>query len=235
MKESDLSRIRVFVIESPNAIDLLKGRGEVPTLTTVGRLLGHEVASLVVYSKRQFEEALKYISSIDNNPKVQRNIVTKRAKRFDAPLCVHISAHGNSDGIAIGADDVSWQELAMAVSPVCREMHQYWGKIVFVLSACGAGCQQFSHELAVLEKQEGLQDIPAYIFVTADKVISWQNAAVAWAVFYNQLRGASLDNKKSIQDVIRRVKDACDVTLRYHRWDAEKQKYRTWEYAPAKD
>src|SRR5215470_3847723 len=71
-------------------------------------------------------------------------------------------------------------------------MRQYYGPVIFIISACGAGEQKLTSELMKVEKSDGLLDILVYLFVTADHEVAWQDAAVAWTVFYHQLSYAEL-------------------------------------------
>ena len=108
-------------------------------------------------------------------------------------------------------------------------MRQYYGPVIFIISACGAGEQKLTSELIKVEKSDGLLDIPAYLFVTADKVVAWQDAAVAWTVFYHQLSEVDLEDKAAMQNAISKVLIACGVRLRYYRWDSEYEIYRKYE------
>ncbi len=223
MSINDLSLLRLFVVESANPIDVLQDRAEAPTLKTIGSLTGHEVAIISVQSRQQFKDACKWIASIDKRPKQQS--MPGRKKIYDAPLCVHISAHGNDEGIAIADELISWKELASDISPICKDMNDYYGKVVFIISACGAGEQKLTDELSKLD----LLDIPVYIFVTADREVKWQDTAVAWTVFYHQLKTAEFEDKSSIQKVLDRVIFSCGVRIRYYRWDSKTKKYKKWE------
>jgi hypothetical protein len=66
-------------------------------------LIGHEVASLAAKSKTEFRNLCRFISDIDADH--------GRSSRKLAPLCVHIAAHGNEDGLGFGKDLVTWDEL----------------------------------------------------------------------------------------------------------------------------
>jgi hypothetical protein len=228
MASNDLSLLRVFVLESPNPIDMLQGRAEAPTLKTIGSLIGHEVAGLSVYSRQQFIDACEWISSISKKPETENLPGKKRKRKYDAPLCIHISAHGNDEGIATGQDLISWKQLAEDLSPICRKMNGYHGKLIFIISACYAGEQKLTRELQKLNKSNELLDIPSYLFVTADCEIAWQDAAVAWTVFYHQLRTAQLENKSSIQKVLDRIILSCGVHVKYYRWNEKENKYMKW-------
>lgn len=95
--------MRVFIIECPNPIDLLQGRNEGKSLEQICRLVGHEVINFHPKSKDDLLTVCKYISSIDREHDGTDNP--------DLPLCIHISSHGEEDGLWFGKDLVSWNEL----------------------------------------------------------------------------------------------------------------------------
>jgi len=75
-------------------MDLLQGRSEAAALDGMCRLLGHEVAVFPVQSSSRLRETCKFIASIDEAHDAR--------KRPGVPLCVHIAAHGNSNGLGLG-------------------------------------------------------------------------------------------------------------------------------------
>jgi hypothetical protein len=186
------------------------------------------VATVCVYSRQQFIDACKWISSISKKPETESLPGNKRKEKYDAPLCIHISAHGNDEGIGTGKDLITWKQLAEDLSPICQEMDEYYGKLIFIISACYAGEQELTKELQKLDKSDGLLDVPSYLFVTDDCEIAWQDAAVAWTVFYHQLRTAQFDSKSSVQKVLDRILISCGVHIRYYRWNEKGKKYMKW-------
>src|SRR5437588_4893214 len=101
MSTAAVKRIRVFVIESPSALDLLDNRAESQTLEAVCKLLGHDFACSLVRSQTEFETAVRHVTSINEEhvPKAERGL----------PLCLHIAAHGDKTGLAFGPDDMNWR------------------------------------------------------------------------------------------------------------------------------
>ena len=59
-----MSDSRIFLLESPNALDLLEGTGETTSLSQVCRLFGHEVASFLIRDKRELRQTLMYVGSV---------------------------------------------------------------------------------------------------------------------------------------------------------------------------
>ena len=91
MSNSRVTRLRVFAIESQNALDVLANRTESQTLQAVCKLLGHQFASTVVRSKTEFTTAVNHITSINEDELSEK----LRGKL----LCLHLAAHGHKDGL----------------------------------------------------------------------------------------------------------------------------------------
>lgn len=121
-------------------MDLLQERSEAAALEGVCRLLGHEVAPIShVQSPRQLSETRRFIASIDERHDARDQV--------DLPLCVHIAAHGNSRGLRVGPRTVTWDQLADAMLPLGKLRH-YSAPLIVVISACDAGRQSLTSELA---------------------------------------------------------------------------------------
>jgi hypothetical protein len=213
--------VRLFIIECLNPMDLLQDRSEAAALEGVCRLLGHEVAPVSrVQSRWQLSETCKFIASID--------------ERLDArddgelPLCVHIAAHGNSRGLGVGSRTVTWDKLADAILPL-GSLHCYSGPLIVVISACDAGQQSLTSELAQRRKKAPQLLPPAYVFVTCDKRLAWTASVAAWTVFYHLIQDADLDRPESIREVLTTVRASGGAVLRYHRWDDNKRAYLKYE------
>lgn len=196
-------------------MDLLQNRGEAPALEKACALIGHEVASLTARSKNELKNLCRFISDIDSDQ--------DRRRRKHVPLCVHIAAHGNKDGLGFGKDLVEWDELFDILKPLCA-MQDYDGDFILVISACEATEQQLTSHF---RKKAGTAAIrpPVYLFTTADPAPTFPDALVSWVVFYHQLPRVSLTDKKAIKKVLTRVKAAGATTLKYSRWDHEKSQY----------
>jgi len=196
-------------------MDLLQNRGEAPALEKACALIGHEVASLTARSKTELKNLCRFISDIDSDQ--------DRRRRKHVPLCVHIAAHGNKDGLGFGKDLVEWDELFDILKPLCS-MQDYDGDFILVISACGATEQQLTSHF---RKKAGTAAVrpPVYLFTTADSAPTFPDALVSWVVFYHQLPRVSLTDKKAVMEVLMRVKAAGATTLKYSRWDHEKSRY----------
>lgn len=215
------NRLRIFVLECPDPIDALQGRSEGPVVAAIGKLIGHEVLTFLVRSKRELRETCRYLGSIEPQQDVHR--------QPDRPLCLHISAHGNSSGLGIGADFLKWSELAKAIKAFLSIHMQYTGKRIVVLSACRAECQKLTETIRkqAAARKGGISP-PKYLFCTSGEVL-WQNAAVGWTLFYHLLPEADLDIRKSVMSVLDKIEAAGVGSFIYFRWDDEQEKYLRYE------
>lgn len=216
MKNSE-TKTRIFIIESQNPIDLLQGRSESEGLERICKLIGHEVATFHVRSRIELEETISYIATISNNqePEETKNL----------PLCIHFSAHGNETGLAFGKDFIGWKKLFRVIQPLCCEMEEYQGEVIFVISACGAGKQKLSTEFKKEYANNNNLKPPKYIFVTVDENVYWDDAMVSWAMFYHQLPKALLKHWFKVRSILKRIKDSRVGNLQYHRWDDKRKEY----------
>ncbi|KAA6461905.1 hypothetical protein DYQ86_09670 [Acidobacteria bacterium AB60] len=200
-------------------MDLLQKRGEAPALEEACALIGHEVQSLIAKSKAEFKELCRFISDIDSDH--------DRRSRKRVPVCLHIAAHGNENGLGFGKDTVKWDELFDILRPLCAMRH-YDGDFILVMSACGATQQRLTTHFA--KKAGKALRPPAYLFTTAEAEPTFPDALVSWIVFYHQLPKVSLIDKDAIKRVLKRVKAAGTTTLKYSRWDSERKRYL--QYTP---
>ncbi len=214
-EETSPLRGRLFIVESPNAADLLDGRQEAATLVNACRIIGYAVASFVVRSAAEFKATCKYIAQIDT-----------QSEESEPPLFVHISAHGCETGLAFGPDTITWEDIADILADFCP-MSMYNGSVILVLSACAAGRQSFTTILAHKFKKNGRNFIPLkYVFVTDESEVAWADALIAWTMFYQQIDRAGLDRITKVQEALGRVAASANVKMKYFRWDAKTKSYR---------
>ena len=103
---------RIFLLESPNALDLLDGIGETTSLSQVCKLFGHDIVSFLIRDRSELNQTFMCISSVG-----------WREERGNLPIFIHISTHGNDSGLAIGSDFVSWKELSALVIRAFQEIY----------------------------------------------------------------------------------------------------------------
>ncbi len=212
--------IRLFFIESVDPMDLLQDRTESQALAEICKIVGHETAVLTAYNKADFRKLCGYISSITSKH--------DKRKRRSIPLCVHLSTHGNEDGLAFGKDFMEWKEIMRSMKPIYTEMEDYDGEVILTISACGAGDQYLTEEFHN-EWDKNVDFIPPkYVFVTTDEDVAWDDALVSWSMFYHQLPRADLDNKASVQKILDKIKISETGNLRYFRWDEASEQYLSY-------
>lgn len=209
--------MRVFAIESPSARDVLANRTESQTLQAVCKLLGHEFASTVVRSKGEFSAAVKHITTINEDGLSQG----QRGR----PLCVHLAAHGDEDGLALGPDSAPWKYLAAQLRGFSCAMDHYSGPLLLVISACGAEHQKITKHFAEYAKTTSSFRPAEYVIATVGNragKVHWRDAVVAWSIFYHQIGLAVLNNREDIMVILDKIKLVGAGELKYFRWDKGK-------------
>lgn len=211
---------KVLVIEGPNALDLVEGRGERNSLEQVCKLFGHDVASFFVQDEFELHRTLTYIGAISRHPAAGT-----------APLFVHVSVHGNRKGISVGPDTISWEELAQMTVRMYDDLDNYLGPVVLVLSACGANEQELTDLLKAKRDQFEIVHPPEYVFVFSDKTVRWTDAVVTWTIFYSQVAGIEFDASSpkevaKVQHLLGRLDSSEFGKLTYYRWDESDEAYK---------
>jgi hypothetical protein len=129
MSNNRVKLMRVFAIESPSARDILANRSESQTLQAT-----------IVRSKAEFTTAVNHVTSINEDGLSQ--------KLRGRPLCLHLAAHGNKDGLALGPNSASWKYLAEKLRGFSCAMEHYSGPLLLIISACGAEYQKITGHFA---------------------------------------------------------------------------------------
>ena len=221
---------RVFLLESPNPLDLLEERGERSSLENICKLFGYDVASFLLRDSRELKQTMMYLSAI-----------THLDNAGDAPLFIHISSHGNSDGISIGSDSIVWKKLTKIILDTYDNLDSYSGPIVLIISACGASDQEITSFISERYDNDEILNPPDYIFVFSEDEIGWRDAVVTWTIFYRyamKLNFLDVDKKSigGVQEVLLRIGKSGFGTLTYFRWDGEKYKrFNSEEHTQNKD
>lgn len=209
---------RVFILESPNPLDLLENRGERLALEQVCKLVGYDAVTFLVRDRAEFHQTCRYISSIEGD------------ENEKTPLFLHISVHGNATGIAVGRDTLDWQELAEATQDMYEHLKFYHGLIVFILSACGANKQKLTAKLTKGMKGEKSAFIPPeYLFVFSDDTVLWDAAVVTWTIFYREAVELDFTDKSAVKKLLDKLQKSGFGNLKYYRWDSNDKKYFQWD------
>src|SRR5690606_9925171 len=112
--------MKVYILESSTPFDFTEKTSEAYSLKRVCQAMGHDVGTFYLTSKIELKCKLQYLSTIGE-------IVS------DEPVCVHISAHGNSKGLAFGKDFINWRSFVKLLKPILTM--DYEGKIILIISA----------------------------------------------------------------------------------------------------
>jgi glycosylphosphatidylinositol transamidase (GPIT) subunit GPI8 len=206
---------RVFILESPNPLDLLENRGERLALEQVCKLAGYDAWTFLLRNAQELKQTFSYISSI------------KGDKDDKTPLFIHVSVHGNDSGIGVGPDMITWDNLAKTVQQMYARLRYYHGPIILILSACGANKQKLTAELT-----EGVNSAhepfipPEYIFVFSDDTVLWTDAVVTWTIFYREVSYLDFIDKTVVQDLLNRLHKSGFGNLKYCRLDNGSKEYK---------
>ncbi len=204
--------MKIFIIESPSPNDVLDSRNERNSLENVCRMFGHKAASFTTYSKKDFRIIVKYISEINigNND-------------F---FCLHLSCHGNDEGIAIGPDFIKWEELSTFLIPMLTKINLK-DKWIIILSACGANEQKVTKSITNLSDNKKDDISPAkYFFVYNELEVPWNDALLSWTILYHQLSKITRLDREDIQNILTRIKYSELGNIIYFRWDNNRKKYK---------
>ena len=206
---------RVFILESPNPLDLLENRGERLALEQVCKLAGYDAWTFLLRNAQELKQTFSYISSI------------KGDKDDKTPLFIHVSVHGNDSGIGVGPDMITWDNLAKTVQQIYARLRYYRGPIILILSACGANNQKLTAELTEGVNSAHVPFIPPeYIFVFSDDTVLWTDAVVTWTIFYREVSYLDFIDKTVVQDLLNRLHKSGFGNLKYCRWDNGSKEYK---------
>ena len=214
---------KILLIEGPNVLDLLEGRSERNSLEQICKLFEYDVTSFLIQGKDQLEQTLHYVGSIGSIP--------EQLSSPNDPVIIHLSTHGNSDGIVIGSDTIYWKSLARYIVRMYSRLFGYPGPVILVLSACETNKQELTKYLRLARKESNIIFPPEYVFFFSDEEIEWKDAVVAWTIFYSKIDNIkfNISSRKdviAIRKILRQLHESKLGNLTYYRWDASKQIYR---------
>jgi len=157
----------VYIIESPSAPDLYRGRSEGGLVAQALSLEGIPCVVRTAISPEAFWAALRL-----GLPEAMEENAGRR------PM-IHISAHGDSDGIQLSSGTaVKWDVLRDLLVPVNESLN---GTLVLCMSAC----QGFSACRMAMQGRESSR--PFYVMVGNAGTPTWSDTVVAYLAFYHLL------------------------------------------------
>lgn len=170
----DRIRFFVFVIESPSATDLYNRISEGEIVRQVVELNGIRCVVKTAISLQTFDACLKI------------GLSEAMASMPGYIPLLHISAHGNANGIQLSDGHVlQWVELKNHLRPVNAALG---GALV----VCMSSCKGYSGIRMAMQIEEA--DLPYFALVGCGTDPTWGETAVGYATFYHQLwRGEYID------------------------------------------
>jgi hypothetical protein len=161
---------KVLIIESRSSQDKKNERSEQDVLGSVFKQLGINAKVQEVDTKKQFFRALKFAES-------------------EHIKYVHFSGHGAKDGISIGDDCITWEEIDKNCWPSLKNT-----------------CLSFSS----CDVAKGVEELYSHktfcaAIVAATRPVTWPESAVAFSAFF--LRAT--DPEKSTEQDVRVMNHIC--------------------------
>lgn len=152
------------MIESPSSEDLLDGRTEGRVLLETLRLASIPAWYSLATTRETFEKSLK-----------ERLVQAVREIPDKWPI-LHLSMHGNHDGIGLtDGDFISWNELKSLLSELMDAMAG--GLLICVSSCFGTSAMRMAMQMD--------QNHTFWALVGHHKEADWSDAAIAFSTFYH--------------------------------------------------
>jgi hypothetical protein len=127
--------------------------------------------------------------------------------------------------LAFGPDDVSWKELASDLWQFFIEIAHYPGRVILIISSCGADRQTITEHFAKNAREQSGTRPAAYVLTTVSNnagEVYWGDSVVAWSIFYHQIGAAVLTRRGDIQTILDKIKLVGVGGLKYFRWDRDR-------------
>lgn len=168
----------IFIIESPNADDVFYERTEGRALSAALKLAQIDNTYHTALDKKSFERALFTAA--------HRIGDSVRTIRPHVVPIIHVSAHGNSDGLGLTSGElVTWSMLRDMLHSFLDEATDTADKVdslsltSLCLSTCHGGCGSKMFELG--------QPYPCLGLVGPTEDVEWPDSLTAFVTFYHQL------------------------------------------------
>lgn len=159
----------VYIVESPSAADLFDGRTEGAALCDTFKLSSLPHSYCLAADIEQFRRAFVLEPG---SP-----FTEAFAKHSSGPPIVHLSMHGNTDGIALTSGQlVSWEDLREILSPINNALPD---GLMVTFSTCGGAAS------IRMSMSEDVNHKPFYATIGSIKDVGWKDALIAYSVFYH--------------------------------------------------
>jgi len=204
---------KVYIIESPSANDLLHGRCEGTSLTSIFKLEDIPYEYYLAINKDTVKSALELI-------KEDMLYVHYEEMRecFFFPI-IHLSCHGNEDCIAFSSgDSIKWNELNQIINDMELNLAFDEGGTINPLSLSMSSCCGLYAIFA--DREEHSVDKSPFAFVLGhEESIRWDDALIAFATYYHNLIKKELTMTDSVRCMNNSINNA-DFFKSFHSHDA---------------
>lgn len=174
---SNVDMDRVYILESPSPEDLYNSRCEGRALYEALRLAETDVTYHLAASVEMFKEGLRFV--VDD-------FFAKSGKWSTMPF-IHISAHGDSNGIQLtDGDYFLWEDFREELKNINEKIGYVPGlgkgdsKFVSRLVLCFSTCEGFD-----AHKIHAEDPCPFQFLVGPISIVTWPDSLTAFQVFYH--------------------------------------------------
>ncbi|MBN4054941.1 hypothetical protein JYT15_00370 [Acidimicrobium ferrooxidans] len=160
----------VYIIESANEQELADGdRLEGVALHAALDVAEIDVTLMCVKNASELSGALSTVGGE----------VTARSGGGPVIPIVHLSCHGDDDGVALTEEDLSWDDLRGVMSPLANQLDS---SLILGMSSCrGLNARKMVKAL------RPDYQAPFYILVGPSEAVDWAETLTAFSVFYHLL------------------------------------------------
>lgn len=186
--------MKTLIIEMNSPQDFYSGKLDGMAVQYFLRTLDLEATLRFVLDKKHLKKALK--EAAEGN--------------YDI---VHVSAHGNSTGIAIANDElISWASFANLFKEVdCCPL-------ALVMACCAGSSDMLLDEF--VRQAHG----PGIVFGSTEN-LAYDDYCIAWSMLYSKFRTGGIKITPA-QEALQSIVATLHTSFRYARWDSNKLKYR---------
>jgi hypothetical protein len=157
-----MRKFHVYIIESPSAVDLYHKRFEGESLQKTLQLSGIDSSNRLAVNLESFKAAF-YVG------------FKEYFETNSTPPFIHISAHGNSEGIELTSKErVGWEDLKLLLLPVNKVLK---GGLLVSMSSChgSSGCRMAMND----------DDFPFAAVIGSTGSPTWSETNIGYSAFYH--------------------------------------------------
>lgn len=179
----------VYIVESAHFPDYIEGRQEGKALQASLNIMGIPSFYFPIFTKDGF----KYILDQVNPSHYYNEDKTNNTVTFTVPV-LHISAHGANDCFELTDGAViNWQELRSIMAPVNSKCN-----------SCLVLCMSVCHGLMAFRSAQTLRptDIPFFQLIGPQGNVLWQDALLAFLVFYRRFELLVQDKSDQLKTIM---------------------------------